>query len=253
VQSLIGDTAVDGHRLRQTTIPRSQTTSTATCWSAPASFRAQIIICPFSSEVSDPQPARLGQRLAGRAAIAAQATTTRGKHTFTLSGSTYAGITTFTPLVGGEGFVMPSTFDYRIAADPALRLVQGQRPKLAVGPNLSYAGTSGAGSSILFRVQLQLAAGLVRHLQRVAFVRKLAAGQRPGAFVQRSAVGARQLRRRYRDRQRTRRPALASVRGELTTSHGRINGGTDSSRSTPTGRRQGGQLVTRPSPATASA
>jgi hypothetical protein len=83
--------------------------------------------------------------------VAASATLTRDKHTFTLSGSTYAGITTSTPLVvsaAAAGFVRPSTFA------TASRQVQFAdtfkvNDKLTLGPNLSYAGTTGSGSSLL--------------------------------------------------------------------------------------------------------
>jgi hypothetical protein len=80
--------------------------------------------------------------------IAASATTTRDKHTFTLSGSTYAGITSFTPLVGGNGFVVPSTF---ATASRQAQLSDSYKvnDKLTLGPNLSYASTTGAGGSLL--------------------------------------------------------------------------------------------------------
>jgi len=83
--------------------------------------------------------------------IAASATLTRDRHTFTLSGSTFAGITTFTPLVlsgTAVAFVQPSTFA------TASRQVQFAdtfkvNDKLTLGPNVSYAGTTGSGSSLL--------------------------------------------------------------------------------------------------------
>ncbi|HYZ15146.1 MAG TPA: TonB-dependent receptor, partial [Candidatus Acidoferrum sp.] len=80
--------------------------------------------------------------------IAASATTTRDKHTFTLSGSTYAGITSFTPLVGGSGFVIPSTYG---TASRQAQLSDSYKvnDKLTLGPNLSYASTTGAGGSLL--------------------------------------------------------------------------------------------------------
>lgn len=80
--------------------------------------------------------------------IAASATLTRDKHTFTLSGSTYAGITTFTPLVDSSGFVRPSTFatsSRQVALADSFKV----NDKLTLGPNISYAGTTGAGSALL--------------------------------------------------------------------------------------------------------
>ena len=141
VQSLIGDTAItltsylnnnvsltnDLNRYIYQTCPP---TASATCVTGPR-------LNPFSSQS--------GSLARG---VAASATLTRNKHTFTLSGSTYAGITTFTPLTGGSGFVQPSTFG------TASRQVQFAdqfkvNDKLTLGPNLSYAGTSGSGSSLL--------------------------------------------------------------------------------------------------------
>jgi hypothetical protein len=98
------------------------------------------VLSPFSSEN--------GSLARG---LAASATLTRDKHTFTLSGSTYAGITTSTPLVlSGTSalFVRPSTFA------TASRQVQFSdqfkvNDKLTLGPNISYAGTTGSGSSLL--------------------------------------------------------------------------------------------------------
>ncbi len=80
--------------------------------------------------------------------IAASATLTRDKHTFTLSGSTYAGITTSTPIVDSSGFVRASTF---ATASRQVQLADSFKvnDKLTLGPNLSYAGTTGAGSSLL--------------------------------------------------------------------------------------------------------
>jgi hypothetical protein len=80
--------------------------------------------------------------------LAASATLTRDKHTITLSGSTYAAVTTFMPLVGGNGFVIPSTF---ATASRQVQLADQFKvnDKLTLGPNLSFAGTSGSGSSLL--------------------------------------------------------------------------------------------------------
>jgi hypothetical protein len=80
--------------------------------------------------------------------LAASATLTKDRHTFTLSGSTYAGITTFTPTVDSSGFVRASTF---ATASRSVQLADSYKvnDKLTLGPNLSYAGTTGAGSSLL--------------------------------------------------------------------------------------------------------
>jgi len=147
VQSLIGDTAVTvtGYVNNNTALSNDINRFVLQC---PGQTPGEVTNCPFSDEVPTRNPlASVNGSLAR--GIAAQATTTRGKHTFTLSGSTYAGITTFTPLVGGEGFVIPSTFD---TASRQIQLSDSYKvnDKLAVGPNVSYAGTSGSGSSILF-------------------------------------------------------------------------------------------------------
>jgi hypothetical protein len=93
--------------------------------------------CPFASQSST-----LSRGLAG------SATLTRDKHTFTLSGSTYAGITTSTPLTDASGVVRASTF---ATASRQVQFADSFKvnDKLTLGPNLSYAGTSGAGSSLL--------------------------------------------------------------------------------------------------------
>jgi len=106
-----------------------------------------------------PQPCSVGSQLSPYASVngslarglAGSATLTRDKHTFTLSGSTFAGITTFTPTaLSGTAtrFVVPSTF---ATASRQVQLSDQYKvnDKLTVGPNVSYAGTSGAGSSIL--------------------------------------------------------------------------------------------------------
>jgi hypothetical protein len=80
--------------------------------------------------------------------VAANATLTRDKHTITLSGSTYAAVTTFTPVVGGSDFVR------RGSSGVASRSVQladqlKVNDKLTLGPNVSFASTTGSGSSLL--------------------------------------------------------------------------------------------------------
>ncbi|HEV2739335.1 MAG TPA: TonB-dependent receptor, partial [Candidatus Elarobacter sp.] len=147
VQSLIGDTAItltgyvntnhslvdDLNRYIFRTCPDPLLAPGVACVTGPA-------LNQFSSES--------GSLARG---LAASATLTRDKHTFTLSGSTYAGITTSTPLVlSGTSalFVRPSTFA------TASRQVQFAdqfkvNDKLTLGPNVSYAGTTGSGSSLL--------------------------------------------------------------------------------------------------------
>ena len=144
VQSLIGDTAV-----QLTGYVNNNTSLTSDL------NRYIFQTCP----AGPPQPCVPGPLLSplstmnGSLArgLAASATLTRDKHTFTLTGSTYAGITTFTPLVlSGSAiqFVQPSTFA------TASRQVQFSdtfkvNDKLTLGPNVSYAGTTGSGSSLL--------------------------------------------------------------------------------------------------------
>ncbi|HTD35435.1 MAG TPA: TonB-dependent receptor, partial [Candidatus Elarobacter sp.] len=147
VQSLIGDTAITltGYVNNNKSLTNDLNRYTLQC---PGAAPGVPVTCPFSTEVPrlNPLSSQSGTLARG---LAASATLTRDKHTFTLSGSTFAGITTFTPLAGGLGFVQPSTFA------TASRQVQFAdqfkvNDKLTLGPNVSYAGTSGAGSSVLF-------------------------------------------------------------------------------------------------------
>ena len=80
--------------------------------------------------------------------VAASATVTKDRHTITLSGSTYASTTNFTPLVGGSGFVLPGV---NAVASRQAQVADTFKvnDQLSLGPNLSYAGTTGAGSSLL--------------------------------------------------------------------------------------------------------
>lgn len=80
--------------------------------------------------------------------LAVSATATKDRHTITLSGSTYAGMTTFSPLVDPSGFVRGST---TATASRQIQIADSYKvdDKLTVGPQLSYAGTTGAGSSLL--------------------------------------------------------------------------------------------------------
>jgi hypothetical protein len=143
VQSLIGQTAIsltgyvnDNRNLtndlnRYVQIVPGRTDPGCT----PATATTQL--CPFASQSNS-----LARGLA------ASATLTRDKHTITLSGSTYAGITSSTPLVDPTGFVRSSTF---ATASRQVQLSDSFKvnDKLTLGPNLSYAGTTGAGSSVL--------------------------------------------------------------------------------------------------------
>ena len=147
VQSLIGDTAIT-----LTAYVNNNTSLTSdlnriifnTC-------PPQTIVPPLPCTVG-PSPSPFSSMNGSLArGIAGSATLTRDKHTFTLSGSTYAGVTTFTPLVltgSAIRFVQPSTFG------TASRQVQFAdqfkvNDKLTLGPNVSYAGTTGSGSSLL--------------------------------------------------------------------------------------------------------
>ena len=147
VQSLIGDTAItltgyvnSNHSLTSDLNRYIYNTCTgAVVPGAPACVVGPQL-SPFSSES--------GSFARG---LAASATLTRDKHTFTLSGSTYAGITTSTPLVlSGTSalFVRPSTF---ATASRQIQFADQFKvnDKLTLGPNISYAGTTGSGSSLL--------------------------------------------------------------------------------------------------------
>jgi Carboxypeptidase regulatory-like domain/TonB-dependent Receptor Plug Domain len=147
VQSLIGDTAITltGYVNNNKSLTNDLNRYTLQC---PGAALGVPTTCPFDTEVPTLSPLSSVSGTLARG-LAASATLTRDKHTFTLSGSTFAGITTFTPLAGGLGFVQPSTFA------TASRQVQFAdqfkvNDKLTLGPNISYAGTSGAGSSVLF-------------------------------------------------------------------------------------------------------
>ncbi len=140
VQTLIGDTAVSLTSYVNNNYSLTSDLNRSienTCPGAPAGCVVGPMLSPFSS-----------QNDSFARGIAGSATITKDRHTITLSGSTYAATTTFTPLTGGEGFVLPSS------VGTASRQVQISdqfkvNDKLAVGPNASYAGTTGAGSSIL--------------------------------------------------------------------------------------------------------
>jgi Carboxypeptidase regulatory-like domain/TonB-dependent Receptor Plug Domain len=147
VQSLIGDTAitVTGYVNNNRQFTNDVNRYTLQC---PGQLPGQVANCPFNTEVPTLSPLSSTSGTLARG-LAASATLTRDKHTFTLSGSTFAGITTFTPLQGGLGFVRPSTF---ATASRQVQFADQYKvnDKLTLGPNLSYAGTSGAGSSLLF-------------------------------------------------------------------------------------------------------
>jgi hypothetical protein len=133
VQSLIGMTALS---VSAYVNDNASLTSDLNRYIAPAGGGAPIL-SPFASQ----------QSTIARG-FASSATLTKDKHTITLSGSTYAGVTNFTPLVNPSGFVVASTTG---TASRQLQLADQYKvnDKLSVGPNLSYAGTSGAGSSLL--------------------------------------------------------------------------------------------------------
>ena len=147
VQSLIGDTAITltGYVNDNKQFTNDVNRYTLAC---PGQIVGQPANCPFASEVPTLSPLSSTSGTLARG-LAASATLTRDKHTFTLSGSTFAGITTFTPLQGGLGFVQPSTF---ATASRQVQFADQYKvnDKLTLGPNVSYAGTSGAGSSLLF-------------------------------------------------------------------------------------------------------
>ena len=114
-----------------------------------ASFNDQLdrYIAPVGTGVPQLSPFASEQSTTARG-IAASATISKNKHTFTLTGSTYAGITRFTPLVGGSNYVVNS---YSATASRQLQLSDSYKvnDKLTLSPNVSYAGTTGAGSSLL--------------------------------------------------------------------------------------------------------
>jgi hypothetical protein len=147
IQSLIGDTAitVTGYVNNNQSLVNDINRYTLEC---PGQAPGTTATCPFASEVPTLNPFSSQSSSLARG-LAASATLTRDKHTFTLTGSTFAGITTSTPIVGGLGFVQPSTFG---TASRQIQLSDSFKvnDKLTLGPNVSYAGTSGAGSSILF-------------------------------------------------------------------------------------------------------
>ena len=147
--------------------------------------------------------------------IAASATLTRDKHTFTLSGSTYAGITNSTPLTDTSGFVRASTF---ATASRQVQFADSFKvnDKLTLGPNLSYAGTTGAGSSLLagFSAQRGARPATTPTTRRS----RSAARSRPtGSCVRYSDPyrRARQLLRGNRAGERSRRPAGPPVGAQL--------------------------------------
>jgi hypothetical protein len=82
--------------------------------------------------------------------IAAQATISKDNHTITLNATTFAAQTHFAPLVtsGTSAFVFPST-NAVSAATYALNDSIKINNRVSVGPTLSLASTTGAGSSIL--------------------------------------------------------------------------------------------------------
>lgn len=80
--------------------------------------------------------------------LAFSSTLTRNKHTFTLSGSTYAGTTNFTPIAGITPFVFAAT---NASSSQSYQFADSfkSNDKLTLGANVSLAGTTGAGSSFV--------------------------------------------------------------------------------------------------------
>ena len=103
--------------------------------------------CGSSAEVPMSNPLATQTDTLARG-VAGSATLTRDKHTITLTASTYASVTTFTPLVGGSGFVTPG-LDAVASRQAQLSDSFKVNDRLSLGPNVSYAGTTGAGESLL--------------------------------------------------------------------------------------------------------
>ena len=147
VQSLIGDTAVTLTTYVNNNTSMSNDLARFQLMCPGSTPLAPITGCAPGSEVSTNNPFATQTGTLARG-VAASATLARDRHTITLSGSTYAGTTTFTPLVGGAGFVTPGT---NAVASRQVQLSDSFKvnDRLALGPNVSYAGTTGAGNSIL--------------------------------------------------------------------------------------------------------
>jgi hypothetical protein len=80
--------------------------------------------------------------------IAFQSTVNAGRSTWTLNGSTYDSLTTFSPIVNTSPFVVPSVTgsDSQIFQLSDLYKIND---RLSAGPNASLAATEGAGASVL--------------------------------------------------------------------------------------------------------
>ena len=103
----------------------------------------QAVPCPLAEPfATDSQSIARG--------VAAQATITKDNHTITLNATTFGSQTTFTPLVtsGSSNFVLASTNGVS-AATYALNDSIKINNRVSVGPTLSLASTTGAGSSVL--------------------------------------------------------------------------------------------------------
>jgi carboxypeptidase family protein/TonB-dependent receptor-like protein len=147
VQSLIGDTAITLTGYVNNNKSLTNDLNRVIFDTCPP----QVVVPPVPCTVG-PSPSPLSTMNGSLArGIAASATLTRDKHTFTLSGSTYAAVTTFTPLVitgSAIPFVQSSTFataSRQVAFADQFKV----NDKLTLGPNVSYAGTTGSGSSLL--------------------------------------------------------------------------------------------------------
>lgn len=82
--------------------------------------------------------------------FALSSTIARGKHTLTLSGSTYASTTSFTPIdtTGLSSYVLPSRSSVASRSAQLSDAIKAS-DRLQLGPNISFADTTGAGPSIL--------------------------------------------------------------------------------------------------------
>ncbi|HEX3467494.1 MAG TPA: TonB-dependent receptor [Candidatus Elarobacter sp.] len=147
VQSLIGDTAVTLTSYVNNNVSLSDDLARFQLECPGSTPLMPIYGCAPASEtpLNDPFSTRTQTLARG---VAGSATLTRDKHTITLSGSTYASITSFTPLVGGSQFVVPAN---NAVASRQVQLSDSFKvnDRLAIGPNVSYAGTTGAGESLL--------------------------------------------------------------------------------------------------------
>ncbi len=147
VQSLIGDTAVTLTTYANSNTSLSNDLARFELACPGSTPQVPVYGCAPSLEAPLNDPFSTQTQTLARG-VAGSATLTRGKHTITLTGSTYASTTTFTPLAGGNGFV---TRGLNAVASRQVQLSDSFKvnDRLAIGPNVSYAGTTGAGQSLL--------------------------------------------------------------------------------------------------------